>query len=1055
MAYVKGINIVIGADTTQLDKAIVEIDRNTKSLNRELKAINTSLKFDPKNTDLLAQKIKILNERYSETQKRLEALKSAQEGMNQAYKNGDIPADEYRRFQSDIKMTESQLKGYEAQLKKVTEQYNHQSSVLGKVSDSLTDFGKKADNLGKKFLPVSTAAAANLGILSKSAMDFESAWAGVTKTVDGTPAQMEKIKNGIREMSKELPSSAVEISKVAEAAGQMGIETDSVLEFTKVIIDMSNSTTLVGDEAANALARFANITQMSQKDFRRLGSSITKLGNNFATTETEIVDMSLRLAAAGTQVGMTEAEIVALAAALSSVGLETQAGGTAFSKLMVQMQLAVETGSAQLQDFSRVAGVSADEFSKAFGENATDAILMFVKGLSKSGEQGESAIKILDDMGIKEVRLRDAILRSTNASDLFTKAIDMSSNAWEENTALTEEASKRYETTESKMAMLKNKLVDVAITLGEKLLPHIQKFAEWLGNLAESFGNVSPEMQEFILKALAITAVSYPLLRGVGALSTGLGSLIGGFGTAGRAMGLLKPASATLTTTLAGTTSAFAGTTTAVGASATGMGGFIASLGGVATAAAPVALAVAGVGLAGYGLYKVITEDANPAVDLFADKMTHATEQVGVYGDAYVQTVEKISEETKTSVGSYIEFTDTMREETANLYVGLTEVTTEGITSLIAQNNQMTDDLLQQARDRSYDERTILHQLFDNNQSISSERGDEILQIVRENYDNQVEETESLRTRLNKIYEEIKLGGVGATLEQKKEIDEILTKMNENAVNILSKNETEQKIILDRLNTYTTRETKETVSEIIKELNKQKDDGIAVAEEEYAEQIRIAENLRKDKSAEAQKAADDIEEAARTMRDNTVMALEELRLNGFDKLSESYQDLDYDFNLTNGSIRNGWDKLWNSNRLDLENARSEFAKTSEAWKNTNFEVKTARVNVPNITNPRGQTVLKYNNGIPYVPYHNLTATLHRGERVLTADENQQLNKQGFLNSMKDKLNNMTSNIVNNVENSEVLNFNLNGTYHIREEADINKVARQLAQQTRILARSGS
>ena len=137
---------------------------------------------------------------------------------------------------------------------------------------------------------------------------------------------------------------------------------------------------------------------------------------------------------------------MSIAGALSSVGCRAEAGGSAFSRLMVEMQLAVETGEGSLEDFADVAGMAAEEFQQAFQEDAANAILAFIEGLSRAEERGESAIKILDDMEIKEIRLRDALLRAAGASDVFRESLEIGTKAWDENTALSTEAGKRYET---------------------------------------------------------------------------------------------------------------------------------------------------------------------------------------------------------------------------------------------------------------------------------------------------------------------------------------------------------------------------------------------------------------------------------------------------------------------------------------------------------------------------------------------------------------------------------------------------------------------------------
>src|SRR5690606_25734010 len=156
-------------------------------------------------------------------------------------------------------------------------------------------------------------------------------FAGVRKTVDATEAEFAELEKGIRDMAKEIPAAATEIAAVAEAAGQLGIQKNAILGFTRTMVDLGVATNMTSDQAATALARLANITQMSQQEFDRLGSAIVALGNNLATTESEIVEMGLRIAGAGAQIGLTEAQILGFAAALSSVGIEAEAGGTAIS----------------------------------------------------------------------------------------------------------------------------------------------------------------------------------------------------------------------------------------------------------------------------------------------------------------------------------------------------------------------------------------------------------------------------------------------------------------------------------------------------------------------------------------------------------------------------------------------------------------------------------------------------------------------------------------------------------------------------------------------------
>lgn len=532
MATIKGLTIEIGGETTGLSKALNDVNKISRNLSKELGQIERQLKFDPKNTTLLAQKQKVLGDQIATTRDKLAKLKDAEKQVQEQFERGEVSEEQYRALQREIVATESKLKHYESQLKEVNREKNIFSQRIEDASKKLKGIGSKMQDVGKQLsMKVTAPIAAFGGVAAKSAIDFESAFAGVRKTVDATDAELSELGKGIRDMAKEIPAAATEIAGVAEAAGQLGIETPNILAFTRTMIDLGEATNLTAEEAASSLAKFANITQMSQNDFDRLGSVIVALGNNLATTEADIVSMGQRLAGAGAQIGLTEAEIMSFAGALSSVGIEAEAGGSAFSKVMADMQLAVETGSERLNAFAQVAGMSGDEFKKAFQEDASGAIIAFIKGLGDAEKQGSSAIKILDDMGIKEVRLRDALLRASGASDVFTESINLGTKAWEENVALTNEADQRYETSESKIAILKNTLNDLAITFGEHIVPVITDLAEKLKTLVEWFGNLSPETQKTILVIAGLAAAIGPLLLIMGTLAGSIGNIISLGGT--------------------------------------------------------------------------------------------------------------------------------------------------------------------------------------------------------------------------------------------------------------------------------------------------------------------------------------------------------------------------------------------------------------------------------------------------------------------------------------------------------------------------------------------
>lgn len=384
-------------------------------------------------------------------------------------------------------------------------------------------------------LPIGAVAGAS----SKMAIDFESAMAGVRKTTDLTDSEFAAMEKTILDMSKKMPASANEIASVVEAAGQLGIEKENMADFAKVMIDLGESTNISSDEAASALARLANITGMPQTEFGRLGSTIVDLGNNFATTESEIVDMGMRLAGTGNLIGLSEAQIMALATSMTSVGINAEAGGSAFSRVMQKMNTAVVSGGEDLEGFAKVSGMSAEEFAAKWQSNPQEAIVAFVKGLGKAQDSGEDVITTLKDLGINGIRETDTLQRLAGAGDLMSDAFDTANTAWDENSALAKEAGQRYETMESQMAMAKNTLTEAGITIGKVVAPMFVSFAKAVARIADAFANLPPGTQKAIIAFAGILAALGPLLVIIGTFMKGIKTITSVIGLFGKAIGFL------------------------------------------------------------------------------------------------------------------------------------------------------------------------------------------------------------------------------------------------------------------------------------------------------------------------------------------------------------------------------------------------------------------------------------------------------------------------------------------------------------------------------------
>jgi TP901 family phage tail tape measure protein len=399
------------------------------------------------------------------------------------------------------------------------------------AKQGLEGIGNTLTSAGSSMTALTAPFAALSGLSIKTAIDFESSFAGIRKTMELTEDEFGRLAAANRNLAQEIPLSVNEINKIGELAGQLGIRgVDNVLLFERTIADLAVTTNLTSEEAALAFAQIANIMQLPQSDIDRLGSTVVDLGNNFATVESKIVDFALRIAGAGAAVGLSTSDVAGIGTAFASLGVEAEAGGTAVQKVLLTMLESVTLGNAKLETFAETAGLSVEEFSTLFREDAASAFLAFVEGL---GLQGDQAIRTLNALELKDQRLIRAFLAAAGAGELMRESIELGSEAWAENTALTNEAEQRYATAASQLSLFKNRLQDIGITIGGVLVPAMLESLDRLDPLialvergAEAFANADPAIQSVVLAIAGIATAAGPVLITAGMMVKSIGALL-------------------------------------------------------------------------------------------------------------------------------------------------------------------------------------------------------------------------------------------------------------------------------------------------------------------------------------------------------------------------------------------------------------------------------------------------------------------------------------------------------------------------------------------------
>lgn len=464
-------------------------------------------------------------------------------------------------------------------------------TALDRIQSRVTAVQRGFTKVGKGMTIAGLAMTYIVGKTAQAAISWEDSFAGVRKTVEATDEEFAILENQLRHMaSTEMPISHEEIAQIAENAGQLGIEKDNVVDFTRIMAMLAATTDLTADSASFMTAQFANVTGMKPRDYARFGATLVDLGNNSAATESAILGLSQRIAGVGKAMGLTQDQILGFGAAVVSVGVNEELGGTAINQMMLKMLKSVEQGGDQLRAFSEVAGMSADEFSRVYKDDATQAFNFFLRGIDRLKKTGAPITALLDDMNIKGTRQQQVVFNMAERYDKFQDSLERARKAWEENAALEEEFRKRQATLQSQLTLFRNSLKDVAISLGQSFTPSIQRLLDWMNPLIEQFKEFVEGPEEVRKGVRALTKDEQVMIEANR-------ELVQTFGFTGMAIGALGLAFIGFGWILGAALSAFTAYGTVIAWFAPLMAGAV-KLITAAIAANPIGAALAGIALA-------------------------------------------------------------------------------------------------------------------------------------------------------------------------------------------------------------------------------------------------------------------------------------------------------------------------------------------------------------------------------------------------------------------------------------------------------------------------
>lgn len=878
----------------ELRAKISKVDESLKKNKDLLSDVNKALKLDPKNIGLVKNQQDLLSDSIYETKKKIDLCRQAQSELVKEFNKGNYSKDEYTQKYAKLR---TEIINSKEEMRKLAKESDITGIKLKNASEKFSSVGNSLKNAGdwmtrRVTLPITGA----MTLATKEAISLENAMAGVRKTTDMTDTELRQMEDTFVSMSKTTPVTAKELANIGEMAGQLGIKKENIAEFSKVISDLTIATNLTAEEGAKDLARFMNITGLAQDKISNLGSAIVELGNNYATSENEIVQMGLRLAAQGKIAGLTEAQIMGIATALSSVGLKAERGGTSFSRIMMMMNSAVlstnerisvlndmlegteytvddvknaiqkggsegkaaldqigeavgmtgddlkamvtdtKNASDKLKILADVSGVSAEEFANKWKSNPKEAIDLFIKGLARMKSEGKDLGGVFKELGVSGRQDIDSLQRLAGSADLAGKAMDDATKAFESNVALQKEVEIFSKTTGNQLKILKNEFIALGLKVGKVLIPVLRDVVDWLKDLAEKAENMNPKTIEMFVKALLGLAAVGPIVGVVGRLLTSLGSVAG----------FAASVSGELATLSAG-----------LGTSATGAGLFAKGLGALGPLLAPPSgFVIAGIAAVVGGLV------------VLNKHMSESAIQTDIFGD-------KVSEGTKKAVGGFLELSDEAERSLTRLKATGEVVSQETVDSIAGNFENMAGQISKKIDETKQPALDSLTKMYTDMGRIKDQDVIDTINRVQQSYDDQLTKVQEGENRVREILETAKNEKRTLTEGERQEITTIQNLMKDDGIRILSESEEEYNIIRQRMKDQAGKLSAEQASKLVQDSITTRDETIKKAEEEYDERIRIANQLKADGTKESTEAAYKIIEDAKNTRDETVKAAEE------------------------------------------------------------------------------------------------------------------------------------------------------------------------------------
>jgi TP901 family phage tail tape measure protein len=527
---VRGINVVIGADTTKLGKALEDVNKKSKDIQSELRQVERLLKFDPSNTELLAQKQQLLSQAVENTNEKLNRLKTVQQQVHEQFKRGEISEGQYRAFQREIAKTEQELQRLEGRLQETNQTINKHSSSWSKLQKKLNDVGQRlqdvgdrmqtaGQNLAMSFGAASLAIGGALGFAVKKSMDFEAQLDRVGAIAGATPAEIKKLEQAALDLGASTSKSATEVAQGMEIMGAMGYNTNQILAAMPGIIAAAEASgedmAMVAETVSSALNAFG----LEASEASRVADVLAQAANDSAAGIQDMQYTFKYAAPIAKSLGISLEELAAATEIMANNGIRGEQAGTTLRGALIRLSDPPKEAAEALAELG-IKITDSQGKMLPFGD--------IIAQLSEKTKNMSNAQKLAALSTIFGTEAASGMLTVIEAGpqklDALTKSLQNSGGASQEA------AKKMKDNLKGALEELGGAFETAQISIGNALAPAIQKVTESLQGLINWFNNLSPSMQKFIAVGAAVTAILTGIVAVIGIVLAVVGSAVSGIG---------------------------------------------------------------------------------------------------------------------------------------------------------------------------------------------------------------------------------------------------------------------------------------------------------------------------------------------------------------------------------------------------------------------------------------------------------------------------------------------------------------------------------------------